>query len=516
MKKTIKTLLFLLLLLGGMKGFSQENTNHNKELLKARLQLLQGYKDYNPQAALTTYEQQAEQGNAEAMNGLGLIYSRGMGVAVNETLALEWFKKSAQKGYGKAYYNMALLYKEGAEGVSKDLAKTLEYFEKAAKAGSLEAYVLWGGMYKDGLGIPQDYKQAMIIYEEGATKGSSSCLYAQGYLHYKGFGTKQDYSKALTLFQQAANKGSVMGIYMLGYCYRNGYGVSIDAEKAKFWLTKAADLGLARAKTELAQSEAENATPNQVQTLSTTLDENVEVVTPEIPKKLPKLKQKITKENISGLYTGHLLRYDWSGQNVLSNTAIKVTIDQEGKDLTGIWVEQEGDSINFKATIEEKTIAFEDTQIDRLNHYDVPVLKSYMFKNAKLQIIENQDDTYIIGNLQLYNIKERENEKPMYLILKIQEEETNIDPTQAIVSKMVVYPNPVTADSFKLSFDLKEQTPISIKIYDLTGLLKHEQNLNTSGTGLQEQMIPFIATTGNYILNLYYNDQVLRTILIKK
>jgi hypothetical protein len=106
-----------------------------------------------------------------------------------------------------------------------------------------------------------------------------------------------------------------------------------------------------------------------------------------------------------------LLRYDWSGQNVLTNTAIKITIDQEGKDLTGIWVEQEGDSIGFKATIEEKSIAFEDTKIDRLNHYDTPVLKSYKFKNAKLQIIENLDDTYIIGNLQLYNIKQPENEK---------------------------------------------------------------------------------------------------------
>jgi hypothetical protein len=211
-----------------------------------------------------------------------------------------------------------------------------------------------------------------------------------------------------------------------------------------------------------------------------------------------------------------LLRYDWSGQNVLTNTAIEVKIDQEGKNLTGIWVEQEGDSIGFKAAIEEKAIVFEDSKIDRLNHYDTPVLKSYKFKNAKLQIIENLDDTYIIGNLQLYNIKQHENEKPMYLILKRQAEETSIDPTQAIVSKMVVYPNPVTTESFKLSFDLKEQTPISIKIYDLTGLLKHEQNLNTSGTGLQEQMIPFIATTGNYILNLYYNDQVLRTILIKK
>lgn len=103
----------------------------------------------------------------------------------------------------------------------------------------------------------------------------------------------------------------------------------------------------------------------------------------------------------------------------------------------------------------------------------------------------------------------------MYIILQSPQEQP-LDPSAAIVSKLVVYPNPIPADSFKLSFDLAEQTPISIKIYDLMGLLKYQQNLTTTGTGLQEQMIDFTAPTGNYILNLYYNDQVVRTILIKQ
>ena len=132
-----------------------------------------------------------------------------------------------------------------------------------------------------------------------------------------------------------------------------------------------------------------------------------------------------------------------------------------------------------------------------------------------MQVVENQEDTYIVGNLQLYNIKQRENEKPMYLILERPQERV-FDPTQALVTKMVIYPNPVTANSFKLSFDLATQTPISIKIYDMMGLLKHQQQLTTQGTGLQEQMIDFNATTGNYILNLFYNDQVVKTILIKQ
>ena len=514
MKKTIQNGFALLLLLGSMNGFSQESPNPNKELQQARLQLMEGYNGYNPQAALATYQQQAAQGNAEAMNGLGLIYSRGMGVPVNEALALEWFTKAGQNGYPKAYYNLGKLYKEGV-GVPKDLVQALAFFKKAAQTGYNDGYVYWGEMYKDGLGTPQDYSQAMTIFKEGANKGSAACLYAQGYLHYKGFGTQQDYSKAIQLFEQAAQQNNTMGIYMLGYCYRNGYGVAIDAAKAKSYFTKAAALGLERAKTELAQPQAENATPTQVQTLSTPLTEEVEKAPIVVPQKLQKVKQKITKGDISGLYTGRLLRYDWSGQNILTDTPIEVSIQQEGKVLTGIWLEKQGDSIAFQASIEEKNIVFKDTKIDRLNRSLTPEINSFRFKNAKLQIVDTGEEVYLVGNLQLYNIKQRENEKPMYLILERPQERV-YDPNQAIVSKMVVYPNPVTSNSFKLSFDLAAQTPITIKIYDMVGLLKHQQNLSITGTGLQEQIIDFAAPAGNYILNLFYNDQVARTILIKQ
>jgi len=517
MKKTIKTRISLLLLLGTVHCFSQTETNQNTELTTARLQLIEGTSNYNPEAALATYLLQAAQGNAEAMNGLGLIYSRGMGVPVNEALALEWFEKAAQNGYAKSYYNIAILYKKGVS-VTKDLTKAAAYFEKAAKSGCNDGWICWGEMAKDGQGIPQDYTLAMSIFQQGANNGDEHCIYAQGYLYYKGFGVPQDYNKAIEFFQQAADKGNVMGIYMLGYCYRNGYGVTIDAEKAKYWFTKAADLGLKRANIELAQPLAENAAPNQTKTVSTTIPE-VENITTEIPKKYKKVKQKINKSDISGIYTGHLMRYDWSGQNILSTTPIKVTLDQEGEALTGIWVEQEGDSIAFKATMKKKFIEFDDSKIDRLNRYQEPILETYKFNEAKLQVLTTEDALYLAGNLQLYNIKQHENEKPMYVILKrkITADENEPNPAaNEIVSQLVVYPNPVTSTSFKLSFELAEQTDISIRIYDFTGFLVAKQKLTTTTLGLQEQNIAFDAPLGNYILNLYYGNEVIKTILIKK
>ncbi|WP_418262575.1 T9SS type A sorting domain-containing protein [Flavobacterium faecale] len=513
MKKPIQTGFALLLLLGSIHSFSQEKPVD--QLRTARIQLLQGTSKYNPQAAFATFSQKAAEGNAQAMNALGMMYSNGMGIPVNETQAVEWFEKAGQNGYAQAYYNLALYYKEGI-GIPKDPTKTLGYYQKAAQAGYITAYQRWGEMHKDGIGTPQDYTQAMTIFAEGAQNGSAGCLYAQGYLHYKGFGVPQDYSKAIDLFEQADAKNYAMGTYMLGYCYQNGYGVTMDAAKAKTLFEKAAKQGLKRAQEDLENPELENKQPNQLQTVSAPTTQELDTAPTQAPKKLQLVKQKLTKGDLSGNYTGTLLRYDWSGQNVLTTTPIEVSFDQNGKELTGNWLEQEGDSISFNASIQANEILFNNTQIGRAIDRQTSI-DNFEFKNAKLQVVENQDDIYIVGNLQLYNTKERENEKPMYLILSRQ---NNQEPTQQageiLVSKLVIYPNPVPTNSFKLSFDLAEQTPINIKIYDMMGLIKHQQNLTTTGTGLQEQNIDFNAPAGNYILNLYYNNQIVRTILIKQ
>ncbi len=514
MNKTIKKGFALLLLWGSMNGFSQENQSSNTELQKAQLQLVSGYKDYNPQAAFVTITKWASQGNADAMNSLGLIYSRGLGADINESLALDWFTKAALNGNSKAHYNLGLLFKNGV-GVAKDLPRAFECFKKAAEQGYDEAYYEWGIMQKRGLGTEQDETMAFNIFKEGAAKGNASCMYGQGYMHYKGLGTKQDYAAAISLFENAIKKNSTGSMYMLGLCYRNGYGIEKDEVKGNYWLKKAADLGCKPAEIELNEMQPENASPNQTRTESkpVTEVENAPIVT---PKKIKRVKQKITKDNISGAYTGSLLRYDWSGQNLISQTPINVYLDQEEKNISGIWAEKEGDSIAFTAAIKEKMIVFSNSKIERIEHFFKDKPKEFVFKNAKLQVIANQDDLYLVGNLQLFDTHEKELEKPMYLILKRELPETVVDASTAIVSKMEVFPNPVTSNSFKLSFQLLEQTPIAIKIYDLSGMLKHQQNLYTTGTGLQEQMINFNANSGNYILNLYYNDQVLRTILIKK
>lgn len=514
MKKTTQKGVCLLLLLGSMLGYSQESPDAKKALLAARLQLTEGRKIYNPEAGLATYQQLAAAGNAEAMNGLGLLYSKGIAVAADEQEGINWLQKAAENGYTKAWYNLGLLYKEGV-GATQNQAKAVGCFEKAAKGGYDPAWLVWGGMVMQGKGTPQDYSLAISIFQQGADKGSANCLYSLGYLHYKGLGCTQDYAKAIQLFELAAEKRSAVAMYMLGLCYRNGYGVTIDTEKAKYWLNKSAALGFKDSEKELAEPEPENANPNQAKTVSKTIPEVITITETEAPETFKKVKQAAITGNISGNYTGYLLRYDWSGQNIISKTPLQIDLQQDGKQLAGVWKETAGDTAVFTAKIQDDAILFYDSKIERTEHFYKGRLNSYEFKEAKLQLLQTEESLFLLGNLQLYNIKERENEKPMYLILEKKQAQATVTQASEMLSKVVVYPNPFSS-SFDLSFDLVQTTDITASIHSLNGNLLYTTQWNGLAAGQQTKTLSLNAPTGYYLLRLAYGNEVKTSILIKK
>ena len=68
------------------------------------------------------------------MNILGYCFERGEGVAQNLTKAVEWFTKSAEKGYSAAMSNLGYCFERG-NGVALNLATALEWYTKARDAG---------------------------------------------------------------------------------------------------------------------------------------------------------------------------------------------------------------------------------------------------------------------------------------------------------------------------------------------------------------------------------------------
>ena len=69
------------------------------------------------------------------MNGIGVLYQNGEGVAKDYVKAREWFEKAAATGEGYAMNNLGRLYQNGL-GVPHDYAKAREWREKAAAAGN--------------------------------------------------------------------------------------------------------------------------------------------------------------------------------------------------------------------------------------------------------------------------------------------------------------------------------------------------------------------------------------------
>lgn len=512
MKKITRQAVTLLLCgIGPILCRGQESITDKNALYKAEKQLIAGSLGYNPHAAVATYTELASKGNARAMNGLGLIYFKGITTPVDETQGIKWIEKAGESGYAKSWYNLALLYKDGI-GKEKDINKAVSYFEKAAKAGYKEAWQKWAEIYKDGIDVPQDYAAALDIFRQGSEHGNVHCIYAQGYLYYKGFGSQQNYTKALELFETASQKGNKYAMYMLGLCYRNGYGTAIDTEKAKFWLTKSASLGVKSSDRELSESIPENAEPNQAKTLSKPFDEVTDLSNNEAPKTFMKVKQLPLSTSLTGNYSGTLVRYDWSGQNIITTIPLELNFVQNGKKLTGFLKEKTGQNIKLKGEIQNNKVLFEDSKIELLDYYHKGSPTSYEIKEAQIQLIQTDDILFLAGNIQLYDSKRHENEKPMFLIMQKSEA---VKPTKESLSSVVIFPNPVSTE-FNISFDLDTIMDVSVEIYSMNGVSIYNKEWKQMAAGHQSKTISLNLPGGYYPLKLKYNNEVKTTILIKQ
>lgn len=73
--------------------------------------------------AMAQWNSLAEAGNPEAQFNLGLMYHSGLGGRINEHEAVRWYKKAAQNGYPKAQEFLAIAYREGWFGLTRDINK---------------------------------------------------------------------------------------------------------------------------------------------------------------------------------------------------------------------------------------------------------------------------------------------------------------------------------------------------------------------------------------------------------
>jgi TPR repeat protein len=230
--------------------------------------------------ALQKYEVAAKDVNEKvqgsALNRMGELYERGLGVDQDWTRSFEIYQKAAILGnsYGQANLANALFF---AIGTDRNLTEALRWALKGAEGDVTMAINQAGWQYRTGMGVPVntaearrryqrsaelgdstgqsqlgwmyahvepiDYPLAMTWYRKAADQGDDTAENNIGYLYENGLGVAQDYGQAASWYQRAAATGFARAQFHLGNLYDLGHGVARDPKKAREWIQKAADGG---------------------------------------------------------------------------------------------------------------------------------------------------------------------------------------------------------------------------------------------------------------------------------
>ena len=198
------------------------------------------------------------QGDVRAMNNIGLLWARGIGVpAPNFAEALHWWKEAARRGYPVAMNNIGLLYANG-HGVARDYQEALKWWRMAAEHGNGWAMNSIGDLYENGLGVQQSYADALDWYRRGAQAGDGLAMYNVGALYENGRGVERSYKAAYDWYTRSADKGIASAMHNLGRMLAEGLGFPADKAEAHAWLTVAGGYYSSEDKDEAAANAADS------------------------------------------------------------------------------------------------------------------------------------------------------------------------------------------------------------------------------------------------------------------
>ncbi len=426
---------------------------------------------------------------------------KGQEYGISEQQALSLVREAAEAGESSVAMNALGMFRLSGMYEEADTASGVRLLEAAGRNGYADAYHNLGVAYKLArYGMSQDFKKAFSCYSVGADSGSVSCMYDTGYMLYKGLGCRQDYEKAADYFRRAADFDHPHSLYMLGLCYRNGYGTEQDDEQADFYLGRAATLGLKAAIEEQMRPQAENSLG----------DIPVSDVTgATVPETMPEINPQVNDTSIvRGDYTGFLVMYDWSGQHVIGEKPVAATINRDAEGLYGNLV-LGMDTIPYKADITaDGRMEFRNVTTSMNERYTPGMRTPYHLDNVQLDIWND----HLKGDMRLYNLKEKEPERPMYLELQRMNADSK---TNAYYCHVTAAPNPFSV-SFNAIFELEADVNAKVRIFNQLGVAIYTNDLGTLEKGKHFISITPNISDGTYVLNISAGKQVFRTIIVKK
>ena len=156
--------------------------------VKAQLNLAVRYRDGKGVAkddalALQWAHRAADAGNAEAMDFVGFAYLRGSVVKRSPEIAFGYFKSAADKS-AQAAFNLGQCY-FGAQGTEQDIPKALDWWKKAAARGHGRAASTVAMALLSGEGGAPDAAEARRLAERAAELNDPSGLVVLGEMQFQ-------------------------------------------------------------------------------------------------------------------------------------------------------------------------------------------------------------------------------------------------------------------------------------------------------------------------------------------
>jgi TPR repeat protein len=189
----------------------------------------------------------AQSTSPEALYERGMDAISGAGPSRNDRDALEYFRRSADLGYGPSQVVLGYFYETG-QLTAGSQSQAVDWYRKAANQGDVLAQWLLGRSYYLGGGVPQDMQAAQKWLKSAADQGNP---FGQYYL--ARVLADRDYMKAPAMFRLAADQGIPSAQYYYAKALKEGRGIELDRFNAYVWFVIALDAGQSRAQADLAE-----------------------------------------------------------------------------------------------------------------------------------------------------------------------------------------------------------------------------------------------------------------------
>ena len=231
---------------------------------------------------ITKYKSTASEHEPQALNNLGTLHLKGLGVSKNEKQAKEYFLLAAKLGFAPAMYHLGLIFHKGL-GVSVDQARAEHWFRKAAALGDADAQFFLATILASKVDDEKNILESLEWFKLAAQNGLVTAQYnlaitrkrvnpsrvfdktsihwlnaaaeklhfeslkALYFFHYSDRNKNDSLSNVVSKLKRLAELGDERAQYLLGLSYYAGKGIYLDEQEGFFWIKEAALGGLLEA-----------------------------------------------------------------------------------------------------------------------------------------------------------------------------------------------------------------------------------------------------------------------------